>query len=152
MAESDNKSILHCILNDCADAEDNFDKESDDELMEESSASGGSAYEKETIINYNNAEKEAYMYSCNFHKKQELLALAQKYPDDVKIICSTKESIEVTLPKKWIKIRPPRKISEKNERLLSKGEEPLLNTKKNKKELFKYGKKWRRRRRKSWRK
>ena len=70
------------------------------------------AYEKETIINFNNAEQNASCYTLNTHKRQMLLNLAEEYPDDVKIICKRDDMMEVTFPKKWVKIRPPRKLTE----------------------------------------
>lgn len=70
------------------------------------------AYEKETIINFNNAEQNASCYTLNTHKRQMLLNLAEEYPDDVKIISKRDDMVEVTFPKKWVKIRPPRKLTE----------------------------------------
>lgn len=70
------------------------------------------AYEKETIINFNNAEQNASYYTLNIHKRQMLLNLAEEYPDDVKIISKRDDMVEVTFPKKWVKIRPPRKLTE----------------------------------------
>lgn len=59
----------------------------------------GQAYEKETIINFNNAEKAASYYTLNFHKRKELLELAEKYPEQVKIVSDNGEAIEALLPK-----------------------------------------------------
>lgn len=70
------------------------------------------AYEKETIINFNNAEQNASCYTLNIYKRQMLLNLAEEYPDDVKIISKRDDMVEVTFPKKWVKIRPPRKLTE----------------------------------------
>ena len=70
------------------------------------------AYEKETVINFNNAEQNASCYPLNTHKRQMLLNLAEEYPDDVKIISKRDDMVEVTFPKKWVKIRPPRKLTE----------------------------------------
>lgn len=77
------------------------------------------AYEKETIINYNNAEQTASCYTLNTNKRQELLNLAKEYPDDVHIINLTEDSIDVTFPKKWVKIRPPRRLTEEQKAELS---------------------------------
>ena len=70
------------------------------------------AYEKETIINFNNAEQNASCYTLNFHRRQMLLNLADEFPDDLKIISKRDDMGEVTFPKKWVKIRPPRKLTE----------------------------------------
>ena len=72
----------------------------------------GSAFERETIINFNNAEAEASYYTLNYNKRKELLELAEKYPEQVRIVSDNGECIEAVLPKRWIKIRPPREMSE----------------------------------------
>ena len=70
------------------------------------------AYEKETIINYNNAEKEAVYYSLRRHDIEMIQRLAEKYPDDVHIRAQRDGAIEATLPKSWVKIRPPSQRSD----------------------------------------
>lgn len=90
------------------DIEDTEDTVSDSSDVNKFSA----AYEKETIINFNNAEQNASCYTLNTHKRQMLLNLAEEYPDDVKIISKRDDMVEVTFPKKWVKIRPPRKLTE----------------------------------------
>ena len=79
----------------------------------------GQAYEKETIINFNNAEKAASYYTLNFHKRKELLEHAEKYPEQVKIVSDNGEAIEASLPKRWIKIRPPRELTDEQRARLS---------------------------------
>lgn len=90
------------------DIEDTEDTVSDSSDVNKFSA----AYEKETVINFNNAEQNASCYTLNTHKRQMLLNLAKEYPDDVKIISKRDDMVEVTFPKKWVKIRPPRKLTE----------------------------------------
>lgn len=90
---------------DVEDAEDTIGDSSDVNKF-------SAAYEKETIINFNNAEQNASCYTLNTHKRQMLLNLAEEYPDDVKIISKRDDMVEVTFPKKWVKIRPPRKLTE----------------------------------------
>lgn len=90
------------------DIEDAEDTVSDSSDVNKFSA----AYEKETVINFNNAEQNASCYTLNTHKRQMLLNLAEEYPDDVKIISKRDDMVEVTFPKKWVKIRPPRKLTE----------------------------------------
>lgn len=80
------------------------------------------AYEKETIITFNNAEATASYYTLNASKRRMILKLAEKYPDDVKIVQQTEDMAEVTLPKKWIRISAPRILSEEErEKLVSRG-------------------------------
>ena len=90
---------------DVEDAEDTIGDSSDVNKF-------SAAYEKETVINFNNAEQNASCYTLNTHKRQMLLNLAEEYPDDVKIISKRDDMVEVTFPKKWVKIRPPRKLTE----------------------------------------
>lgn len=90
------------------DIEDTEDTVNDSNDVNKFSA----AYEKETIINFNNAEQNASCYTLNTHKRQMLLNLAEEYLDDVKIISKRDDMVEVTFPKKWVKIRPPRKLTE----------------------------------------
>ena len=80
------------------------------------------AYERETIINFNNAESTATYYTLNYHKRRELLKLAEKFPDDVRITKDDGNVLEAVFPKKWIKIRPPAQISEETRaRLVESG-------------------------------
>ena len=58
--------------------------------------SSDAAYERETLINFCDAEKKASYYTRNNRRMQELRELAQK----------------AKLPKKWVKIRPPLQYSE----------------------------------------
>ena len=80
------------------------------------------AYEKETIINYNNAEKEAVYYSLRRHDIEMIQRLAENYPDDVHIRAQRDGAIEATLPKSSVKIRPPRQLSdEQRESMAERG-------------------------------
>lgn len=95
------------------DADDDDIENTEDTIGDSNDVSKFSAaYEKETIINFNNAEQNASCYTLNTHKRQMLLNLAEEYPDDVKIISKRDDMVEVTFPKKWVKIRPPRKLTE----------------------------------------
>lgn len=80
------------------------------------------AYEKETIITFNNAESTASYYTLNANKRKMILKLAQDYPDDVKIVQQSEDMAEVILPKKWIRVSAPRVLSEEErEKLVSRG-------------------------------
>lgn len=95
------------------DADDDDIEDAEDTIGDSSDVNKFSAaYEKETVINFNNAEQNASCYTLNTHKRQMLLNLAEEYPDDVKIISKRDDMVEVTFPKKWVKIRPPRKLTE----------------------------------------
>lgn len=104
---------LNTIENTEIDADDDDIEDAEDTIGDSSDVNKFSAaYEKETVINFNNAEQNASCYTLNTHKRQMLLNLAEEYPDDVKIISKRDDMVEVTFPKKWVKIRPPRKLTE----------------------------------------
>lgn len=48
-------------------------------------------YEKETIINFNEGEKEASIYTFNASLKRRLAEFARKYPALCRLKCSTAE-------------------------------------------------------------
>lgn len=113
MSEDKELQKLSTIENTEIDADDDDIEDAEDTIGDSSDVNKFSAaYEKETIINFNNAEQNASCYTLNTHKRQMLLNLAEEYPDDVKIISKRDDMVEVTFPKKWVKIRPPRKLTE----------------------------------------
>ena len=58
----------------------------------------------------------------NYGKRQMLLRLAEEYPDDVKIVSQRDDMVEAILPKYWIKVRPPRKMTEEErQKLVERG-------------------------------
>ena len=114
MSEDKELQKLNTIENTEIDADDDDIEDAEDTIGDRSDVNKFSAaYEKETVINFNNAEQNASCYTLNTHKRQMLLNLAEEYPDDVKIISKRDDMVEVTFPKKWVKIRPPRKLTEK---------------------------------------
>lgn len=113
MSEDKELQKLNTIENTEIDADDDDIEDAEDTIGDSSDVNKFSAaYEKETVINFNNAEQNASCYTLNTHKRQMLLNLAGEYPDDVKIISKRDDMVEVTFPKKWVKIRPPRKLTE----------------------------------------
>lgn len=113
MSEDKELQKLNTIKNTEIDADDDDIEDAEDTIGDSSDVNKFSAaYEKETVINFNNAEQNASCYTLNTHKRQMLLNLAEEYPDDVKIISKRDDMVEVTFPKKWVKIRPPRKLTE----------------------------------------
>lgn len=113
MSEDKELQKLNTIENTEIDADDDDIEDAEDTIGDSSDVNKFSAaYEKETVINFNNAEQNASCYTLNTHKRQMLLNLAEEYPDDVKIISKRDDMVEITFPKKWVKIRPPRKLTE----------------------------------------
>lgn len=70
------------------------------------------AEEKETIINFNEADATADIEVFSARLMREIRKAAELYPDDVTIKESTEGAYLVTLPKKWIKIRAPRILTD----------------------------------------
>jgi hypothetical protein len=85
-------------------------------------------YEKETIINFNEEEPTARIYTCNCKMKRQLNKLADcdiKFSDQTVNEPVCKKYIDqqfhgegFIIPKEWIKIVPPRKISSKRKKEL----------------------------------
>lgn len=104
------------------EAEEEMAEEVEESASESVDLSRGTAYERETIINFNNAEKTASYYTLNYGKRQMLLQLAEEYPNDVKIVAQRDDMVEATLPKSWIKVRPPRKMTEEaRQKMIERG-------------------------------
>lgn len=82
---------------------------------------GLSAYEKETIILSNEAEKTAEIYTHNAALQRQLSALCISNPGQV---WQTDDNgcggTTYELPKKWVKISPPRVLSEAQREVLDR--------------------------------
>ena len=67
----------------------------------------------ETAIDHMGRSDYAGVSTGEYSVKLRLSRLAEKYPDEVKMIAdNTDGSVYYHVPWKWIKIRPPRQISE----------------------------------------
>lgn len=76
-------------------------------------------YEQETIILFNEKEAVASVYTHNTGLQNTLLNLCQSHPAQVKQIDDNRYgALNFTLPKKWVKISPPRVLSEAQKRVL----------------------------------
>lgn len=72
-----------------------------------------SLYERETIINFNEAESTANIYTHNKALRRTLDKLSQERPEDCRVDRVSHEgAASYILPKAWVKIRPPRIASE----------------------------------------
>lgn len=80
--------------------------------------SADGAYERETIINFCDAEKTCSYYTRNYSRMNELRKLATEHPDEVKLTIDKEDCVEAEFPKKWVKIRPPMFISEERRAIL----------------------------------
>lgn len=71
-------------------------------------------FEKETSILYNEAESTAEICTYNRALRNKLEKLKVEYPDEcIECIGLGRDDLcKYTVPKKWIKVSPPKKISE----------------------------------------
>lgn len=74
-----------------------------------------SRLEQETIINFNEEEETARVYTFNRALQNRLARLAADRPDDCRVDPDERLSIDgagaFIVPRKWIKVSPPRQIS-----------------------------------------
>jgi ferritin-like protein len=71
-------------------------------------------HERETIMLFNEAENTAEIETHNKVLKRRLAEICLDFPDDVKVIKKDRQSDVYIFPKKWFKLSPPRKISDKH--------------------------------------
>ena len=75
--------------------------------------------EQETIILFNEAEATASVYTHNAALQRVLLELCQTHPAQVRQTEDNRHGgLTLELPKKWVKITPPRALSEAQKRVL----------------------------------
>jgi len=66
--------------------------------------------EKETILLFNEADRMASIYTYNPALKKQLLELCQTHPEQVRQTAANGwGGLTFELPKKWLKVSPPRK-------------------------------------------
>lgn len=74
-----------------------------------------SRYEQETIINFNEEESTASVYTHNRTLRRKLDKLAADRPNDCKLYRVSHDgqaAAEFYVPKWWIKVSPPRTVSD----------------------------------------
>lgn len=73
-----------------------------------------SLYEQETIINFNEEEKTANVYTHNRALRRKLELLAEQRPTECRMTKTSHDgqAVDFTIPKSWLKISPPRVASE----------------------------------------
>lgn len=87
----------------------------------------------ETIINFNAEEKTANCFTLDKTMKRKWEKLIEERPEEVKVIKRNEDLLEIEVPKKWVKVRPPRKMSDEqreaaSERLKAVREKKLFET------------------------
>lgn len=68
--------------------------------------------EKETVINFNEGERMASVYTHNEALKRQLSELCRTHPEQVRQTAANGwGGVTFELPKKWLKVSPPRVLS-----------------------------------------
>ena len=79
--------------------------------------------ERETIIRWDDETGTAIVNTFSRGMQRKVEKLLKEYPDDVKLKKDYAEDdydgIHITLPKSWIKIRAPRKMTDEQRKTLS---------------------------------
>ena len=70
------------------------------------------AVERETIILFNEAENTAEIETYNAAMKKRFESIRKRHPKEITLLCSGQVDVYI-FPKKWIKIIPPRRATEK---------------------------------------
>lgn len=69
--------------------------------------------ERETVIVFNESDKEAEVFTYNGRMQRDLGKLAKERPDEVKCIKTNEEGASTyRIPKKWVKVRASRILTE----------------------------------------
>ena len=73
-----------------------------------------SLYEQETIINFNEEERTASVYTHNRALRRKLEKLAEDRPEDCRLAKTGHDGrgVDYIIPKAWVKVKPPRVASE----------------------------------------
>ena len=66
---------------------------------------------RETSIEYLSCNDHATLYSSEAKWMRKIKQLQSDYPDSVQIMNETSESMVVHIPKSWLKVTPPRKMT-----------------------------------------
>lgn len=72
-----------------------------------------SRYEQETIINFNEEDGEASIYTHHRPFIRRLEQLAQEHPEECHLVHTypVRRAVEYYVPVNWLRINPPRKIA-----------------------------------------
>ena len=81
-----------------------------------------SLYEQETIINFNEEEKTANVYTHNRALRRKLELLAEQRPTECRMTKTSHDgqAVDFTIPKSWLKISPTRIASEAQKAALAR--------------------------------
>ena len=68
-------------------------------------------YEQETIINWNNEEKTASIYTYDKSLMRKIENRRSEYPE-IKVLKRSDDFAEYEIPKRWIKVSFPRQLTD----------------------------------------
>jgi hypothetical protein len=71
--------------------------------------------EAETIINYNQEEKTAEIYTHDKRLTKRLLESCKRFPDLFKLVGSEGEATTFLIPKKYVSVRQPKVYTEEQQ-------------------------------------
>lgn len=77
---------------------------------------------RETSVEYLSCDDHATFYSSEAKWIRKITALQSEYPDDITITHQDEDSIIAHIPKIWLKIKPPRKMTLTDEQRLAAAE------------------------------
>lgn len=66
-----------------------------------------SRYEQETIINFNEEEDTASVYTHNNKLREKLLRLSKKHPEKISVEQKGRDAATFTVPKSCVSVREP---------------------------------------------
>lgn len=77
-------------------------------------------YEKESVINFNEADRTASIYTHNAALIRQLTKLCGSHPEQVRRTGDNGHGgLTFELPKKWLKVSPPRVLSPAQKEVLA---------------------------------
>ena len=68
--------------------------------------------EQETVVTVDYIDNVAHVYSCHKPTMIRLSKLVEENPDEASLEFDDRYGMQITVPVKWITIKPPRKYSE----------------------------------------
>lgn len=78
-----------------------------------------SRIEQETIVTFNEKETTATVYTCNGALKRQLSELTKTRGEECTLDNADEYAATYTIPKKWLKVRPNRILTEEQRKKLA---------------------------------
>ena len=89
---------------------------------------------KETAFDYLSCDTHATFYTSESKWMRKIKSLQQSHPNEITIINESEDGIMVHIPKSWMKITPPRKMTLTDEQREA-AKQRMANARKSKKEV-----------------